>query len=149
MIAFQSSAMATADRCPNSPEGSRRLAGDNIPGNQSNDPRALEGRWKELIAYIPRLVAKKFVSQKHNFAKRTQIEKSKAIVNQVSTKTLRHFGAKNEPICLGGSIISIQSLSKQLKGSGGKNYFFKNGWEVFRSQIPLKTSFNASPSSGN
>src|ERR1700733_8805021 len=36
---------------PNSPKGCGRLAGDNIPGHQPNDPSALEGRWRELISF--------------------------------------------------------------------------------------------------
>jgi len=31
----------------NSPEGCGRLAGDNIPGHQPNNPCALKGRWRE------------------------------------------------------------------------------------------------------
>ena len=49
MIDFQSS-FSVGKAC--SPEGWGRLAGDNIPGHQPNDPCALKGRWREPISFV-------------------------------------------------------------------------------------------------
>jgi hypothetical protein len=44
MIVFQSVACANKE---SSPKGCGRLAGNNIPGHQPNDPCALKGRWRK------------------------------------------------------------------------------------------------------
>src|ERR1700677_3126054 len=51
MIARQSSrSILACCHHPGSPEGCGKLAGDNIPGNCPNNPRALKGRWKEPVS---------------------------------------------------------------------------------------------------
>jgi hypothetical protein len=54
MIDRQSSQSIVAlGHYPGSPKGCRKLAGDSIPGNNPNNPRALKGRWKRIHFSCP------------------------------------------------------------------------------------------------